>query len=499
MPPSLSQTERSNPPPRRKSCAACIKAKRRCDLGQPSCSRCSQRMLECTYASHVEVSSQKACSTASSAVNTSSHIPPQASTSAPTVEVTPWDDGFDFNSIILSPSQQISCSSGPNQLFNEPTVEPVVEEFRPLSQDFNLNVHTPRPTVPDSRMPLILRGRGPGMASFTRIQLLRASAELVEKRFRYTVDALKLVPERAACQGGGTPWAHPRVYHDSMPGFLEDAIAACSLYANLSSTNEMMVQRFLETRYDRLLSAATPTSARELLARTQALLLYQIMLFFSLSHGARVLAHETLPALEDTAVLLAQYVQDEDDELEDTISTQSPRTLPLYPLTQAQAFFEDWALQESIRRTMLMALFFAQMQRLMCADMTAESLFQPTAESPRSDKHPDEQSLEAINRVLSETGSAKTTACDDRMMLCKGLTLSAHLWNARDPVTFALAWNDGNHLYAKPWNIWQKFHIAKVDDVDTLGKILMSAGMGMDEARGWFASKGHPRGLEIQI
>ncbi|KAI0142880.1 hypothetical protein GGR57DRAFT_373713 [Xylariaceae sp. FL1272] len=497
MPSSLSQAERSNPPPRRKSCAACIRAKRRCDLGHPSCARCSQRMLECTYPPHIEASSRKACATAPGSVNLSSDIAPPVLTSAPTVEVPSWDDGFDFNDIILSPSQQASCSLAPNRLFSEPVVESVVEEFRHLSENFNLNVPTPKATAADSPMPLILRGRGPGMASSARIQLLRASAELVEKRFRYTIDALKLIPERAACEGGGTPWAHQRVYVNSMPSYLEDAIAACSLYANQGSMNERMVQRFIETRYDRLLSAAAPTSGRELLSRTHALLLYQIMLLFSPSHGARVLAHETLPALEDAAISLAEYIQDDTDDLEDAPPPQGSRTLPLYPLAQAQAFFDDWVLQESIRRTMLMALFFAQMQRLMCADMTAEALFQPTVGSPASSKHADEQNLEAIKRVLSETGTAKTTACDERMMLCKGFTLSAHLWNARDPVTFALAWNDKDHLYTRPWNIWHKFHIAKADDVDTLGKILMSAGMGMDEAKGWFASKGNPRGLEV--
>lgn len=46
---SLTAFERANPPPRRKSCAACTKAKRRCDLGQPSCLRCSGRGIDCHY------------------------------------------------------------------------------------------------------------------------------------------------------------------------------------------------------------------------------------------------------------------------------------------------------------------------------------------------------------------------------------------------------------------------------------------------------------------
>lgn len=37
------------PPPRRKSCTACVKAKRRCDLLTPQCTRCFQKSLECVY------------------------------------------------------------------------------------------------------------------------------------------------------------------------------------------------------------------------------------------------------------------------------------------------------------------------------------------------------------------------------------------------------------------------------------------------------------------
>ena len=39
----------SIPPPRRKSCKACVKAKRRCDLLTPQCSRCFQKSLDCIY------------------------------------------------------------------------------------------------------------------------------------------------------------------------------------------------------------------------------------------------------------------------------------------------------------------------------------------------------------------------------------------------------------------------------------------------------------------
>ena len=42
-------TTPSAPPPRRKSCNACVKAKRRCDLLTPQCSRCFQKNVDCVY------------------------------------------------------------------------------------------------------------------------------------------------------------------------------------------------------------------------------------------------------------------------------------------------------------------------------------------------------------------------------------------------------------------------------------------------------------------
>ncbi|KAK9354677.1 hypothetical protein V1523DRAFT_126301 [Lipomyces doorenjongii] len=64
---SLSAVERGNPPPRRKSCLQCIKSKRRCDLGNPTSTRCRQRLIECSYPSRsdrntiIRFQDQRAC------------------------------------------------------------------------------------------------------------------------------------------------------------------------------------------------------------------------------------------------------------------------------------------------------------------------------------------------------------------------------------------------------------------------------------------------------
>jgi hypothetical protein len=50
MPPDRGR--RLNPQGRQKSCSECAKAKRRCDLQQPHCIRCTRQKLTCTYPPH---------------------------------------------------------------------------------------------------------------------------------------------------------------------------------------------------------------------------------------------------------------------------------------------------------------------------------------------------------------------------------------------------------------------------------------------------------------
>ncbi|KAH8161065.1 hypothetical protein CIB48_g7185 [Xylaria polymorpha] len=98
--------------------------------------------------------------------------------------------------------------------------------------------------------------------------------------------------------------------------------------------------------------------------------------------------------------------------------------------------------------------------------------------------------MAAIRHALQQSPYNDASKCDPRFLLCRSLTLSAHLWHARDPVEFAVAWRDKKHLVAQPWNIWKRIDSAQPDDIDQFGRILMTSGMGIDEAKGWFASKG---------
>ncbi|KAI0112589.1 hypothetical protein GGR51DRAFT_46740 [Nemania sp. FL0031] len=529
MPPSLSAIERGNPPPRRKSCAACIKAKRRCDLRQPSCLRCSQRKIDCAYPENPGRKGNNSSDTTSSLAGVSSNVQTQELMRDPLPEMMSWETNFDFN-VDLSPSYNSpSCSTFPTISFDTPSIPGLEFLDEVVDMDNTLNSISPAPGPPlgiqePLPLPVIVRSPGPQIASVSRMKLLRAASELIEKRLRYTVDAFKQAPEEMVSEGG-TPWSHPALYRDSMPACLEDAFSACALHRAKNPRNTHMIQRVIQQRYQKLVTAPIPTtSVSELMARTHALILYQIMLYFDdddQSRTARILAEETASALGDSAMALMDFVRHETEDEDDRNTSHPSRNIPLYPLTTARALYHDWTFQESIRRTLLVAFLLSQLQCLMRADFStflsqsfaAAAAATPTSThnssssstsastpSPPSYPHPaldtpscvssDATTLAAIKYAMQASPHSDASKCDSRMLLCRSLTLSAHLWHARDPVQFAVAWREKKHLVAYPWNIWRRIDAAEPEDIDQLGRMLMTSGMGIDEAEGWFASKG---------
>ncbi|KAI0518049.1 hypothetical protein F5B22DRAFT_635534 [Xylaria bambusicola] len=513
MPPSLSSIERNNPPPRRKSCAACIKAKRRCDLHQPSCLRCTQRRIDCSYPAPAGTHPKRRGDTSSSPSQSETSPTAQAQDElimkdvALTETSTSWESSFDFN-IDLSPAYTInaSCAPFPNISFDEPAFHGL-EFLDDVADTHNLNpmMPTPAPTVElglEDPMPLIQRPKST-VPNFSRIDLLRAASELTDKRLRYTIDVYKSAPEEMVLTGG-TPWSHPALYQDSMPLCLEDAVAASGLYRAKNSINGPMIQRIVELRYRRLLAAPVPPSIPEQLARTHAIILYQIMLFFDESCPSRALSQETVSVLVDSAIALLEHADYESPDSD--ADSPSSRSIPLYPLTAARALYADWVFQESLRRTLLIAFLLSQMQSLLQADFSS---FIPrpfddaslTAEEAEcfgpSDAAPSDASALAVIRLAlqeqqqqQQQQQSSSKRCDPSLLLCQSFTLSAHLWHARDAVDFAVAWRNKKHLVVKPFNIWKRIDTAQVDDIDKLGRMIMTSGMGMEEAKGWFASRG---------
>src|SRR5688572_17152401 len=203
--------------------------------------------------------------------------------------------------------------------------------------------------------------------------------------------------------------------------------------------------RSIESYCQDLLSSPCPTTAFDTLAYAHALLLYQIIRLFDGDIVAKRSADKDIPNLENAALSLLSHVHFEDPLF------PAP-DLPLDPIGPTKTFLKQWLFQESARRTMLFIFFFLQTYRMVSGGMLL--------------------------------------ACDGKMGLVHSWTLSAYLWRAKTPVEFARAWKERNHFVVTNAQFRKVLDEAKADDVDSFGRILLSAMMGEDEADGWLAERG---------
>ncbi|KAL6917897.1 hypothetical protein FSHL1_009326 [Fusarium sambucinum] len=406
---SLTARERRNPPTRRKSCAACTKAKRRCDFAMPACLRCSQRRIHCQYPARVMREQPVSSSEASVAVSpdlTTDDSSPQIteclSSDAPIIE--------DFNALISG----LDACSGDSGVLEFPLED---NTLKFIEQPWTL-------TAPSTK-------------DFSHVP------ERILNRLQWAVDEIKRAPEKMVLENQ-TPWSHPLLYKDGMPRSIQDAHSSCALYMAKNRVNSPIIFRSIESCVNDLLAAPAPITPLECLAHTQALILYQIIRLYDGDIGARASAERIIPAIESSAVSLFSYAQ---FDIDATVIT-----LPTYPVAPTKAFWQDWIIQESLRRTLLFSFYFVQAYRIMAG--------------------------------------CKILQCDGRLGLCHAWTLSAHLWNATTPLSFAEAWRDKTHYVVTNAIFSEVLAEAQADDIDVFGKIMISSLLGQDEAEGWFASRG---------
>lgn len=335
-------------------------------------------------------------------------------------------------------------------------------------------------------------------ASFVLSHILRT-------RMAYAIPMLRHAPTTFV-ETTGTPWSHPSLYKDGLPPVIEEVHAACALYMARNPRNNAVIMRSIEGRLARLLNAPLKSSSSssssspilDALYRTQALLLYQIMRMLNddFASCADNLAGTT--ALEEATNTLKDYLiihsgssDDSFEYLASRLTDQSladfeeevamqPRhqhqhhhhhtsniqrhtePLPLYPLGPTRAFWERWAVEESVRRTFLAAFLFCQISNLVAGNPVA--------------------------RCLGRTAEWNCW------------TLGAHLWQAPDPVDFAHVWNarhrgggDGDAheaMIVSPGKMQRVLQDAKADDMDEFARLIFTVTLGVDEAKAWFASKG---------
>ncbi|KAK2590880.1 hypothetical protein QQS21_011434 [Conoideocrella luteorostrata] len=269
--------------------------------------------------------------------------------------------------------------------------------------------------------------------------------EVIARRLQFAIDEIKKAPSSMILETQ-TPWCHPLLYRDGMPKSMQDAHASCALYLAKNAVNAPIIMQAIETNASSLLLSPPPSTADLLpiLAYTQSLILYQIIRLFDGGISARSSAERTIPALEHSAMCLLAHVR---------FDLEPPSTeLPLYPLAPTISFWHDWIVQESARRTLLFCFFFLQVYRLLVGQKGLE--------------------------------------CDGRLGLCHSWTLSRYLWTAGTAVQFAGVWKERNHFVVTDAQFGEVLKEAQAGDVDWFGRMFMSTLLGVEEAEGWFMSRG---------
>jgi hypothetical protein len=168
-----------------------------------------------------------------------------------------------------------------------------------------------------------------------------------------------------------------------------------------------VIRDCIESRVQELLSSPAPTAPLDVIAHAHALLIYQILRLLDTDARVRLSYDATMPQLEEAAYSLIPYITFHEFAAPGQTS-HAPDVLPLYPISAARDFWGSWVFQESARRTLAIILFFLLTYRYVKGEVR--------------------------------------TQCRNNTYACRSVTLSAHLWQAGDPVDFALAWRNKRHF-----------------------------------------------------
>ncbi|KAH9989604.1 hypothetical protein F4779DRAFT_610358 [Xylariaceae sp. FL0662B] len=434
-----SSLERSNPPPRQKACAACVRAKRRCDLQSPTCTRCFQREIQCRYPPE-------------RSYHGNTHQRSKVQTAEPMADF--WNPSLSFEDLMATDTIMTPMLTGlfpicENDLLFSNSAQGGLSDVSYMQPESSgaQNAIVPSHNVAyvDNRDVIPI---SPSLfAQNVNGETERRSAMLIRNHFQYCMDQLISAPRRMVLENC-TPWSHPFLYRDHLPRCMQDVYAHCALYMAKNAVNAPVVLPVISARASELASKPPPSTPRELLAHVHALLLYSIMQIFDGDIYARVSAEYHMSALEAAAISLLPFV-----------SFPSPEVTPL-PLISldlsdaARHFWEDWVFQESARRSCLLTFIFIRMYRMLQGQVFGGCETVPVMDPPWT------------------------------------WTLSARLWEAGDAVQFHKGWCEQRHVMARIESSKFVMDGAIVEDIDTYSKMLLTTVTGIDAFKAWLIGRG---------
>ncbi|KAI5456821.1 hypothetical protein BGZ63DRAFT_396218 [Mariannaea sp. PMI_226] len=426
---SFTSIERSNPPSRRKSCLACTKSRRRCDQARPTCQRCSQRNIDCRY----PYSARPAPRPIPVLPENTEHIERESEPLLPFDPAetlqTPCLDMLDS---ILVPTDDIA-----SHVFQESLEwESLLDSGQQLSRSNQRLLTTSQDALDRCR----------------RVTVPQVS-KMIASRLQYAIDKISASPSQMVLENQ-MPWCHAHLYDDGMPRCMQYAVSSAALYRAKNDVNARVIRDNIESRVQDLLSSPAVATPLETLAYAQALFMYQVLRLLDTNARIRFTYEATMPHLEEAAYALIPYIDfDEPQSIDEPDPALEP--LLLYPASKAYGFWASWVFQESARRTLAIITFFILTYRYM----------------------------------KGEAGNQ----CSENKAAGRSVTMSAQLWNAKDPVDFTLAWRNKRHFVLHSDmldNLPTVMDDAEEDDIDDFAKITLTSVMGLDEAKGWLAMRG---------
>ncbi|KAF2449672.1 hypothetical protein P171DRAFT_197989 [Karstenula rhodostoma CBS 690.94] len=234
---------------KRKSCSECVKAKRKCGMEVPRCSRCTKKNITCAYPSKIMAQEL----------------------AIPELDF-PWLD----------------------DLFRDPDALPWEGALQPqLEVAFAPSGHYPASFTSDALHSSAFSPLG------VEIDKVPCRSTLARTEMEAALHRFKTWPEKWVKEGKA-PFIHPRLYANEMPKALQDAYAACAIYSTKTDQNAFVAFTVIESKANELLRSPDQESwtSLELLAAVQALLIFQFIRLFDGDIRQRAQAESAETVLE---------------------------------------------------------------------------------------------------------------------------------------------------------------------------------------------------------
>lgn len=204
---SVTTSERSNPPPRRKSCAACTRAKRRCDLSSPTCQRCAGRGINCHYPQRRDPAPDSASFPAANG----------APSAVPDFSIDALMDDF-------WGTEACSVDPLPLQDFAAPTLEMPRSSPGTSAHSSPMDPFSETMLRPDDQKQVVRLPFEESSGAVRGPDGVQCSPEFINERLHYLFEHLPATPQELV-DTLGTSWCHPSVFRDVRPKAYEGNLA----------------------------------------------------------------------------------------------------------------------------------------------------------------------------------------------------------------------------------------------------------------------------------